>query len=145
MKSDALISGRVKRENALSVGLTSHPKHVGNQFARTVRGRTNVKLYIRTPYGDRYHVHENGDIQRLDQHPEGKPFEASGQWKMRGLQHVQKSIFIPLANLFKGQIPDDTTYKNGNPQWTVRDFDHGTIREWGNTKYHGVAYIELIK
>ena len=107
-----------------------------------------MKLYLRTKYGDQYHIHENGDIQRLDLFPSHKPFMASGKWKLIGIQHVKNKFFVPLAELFKG-IPSDVNgsslfYKNGHPQWTVRDLDHGTIRVWGNTKYHGIADIRRI-
>ncbi len=110
-----------------------------------------MKLYIRTPYGNQYHVHENGAIQRLDMYPPDKPFSTENTgWTMQGLQHVKNREYIPLAELFKGKIPDEIHgsslhYKNGNPQWTVRDLDHGTIREWGNTKYHGIAELRLVE
>jgi hypothetical protein len=102
-----------------------------------------MTMYIKTPYGDSYRIHENGDIQRLDQRPVNKPFHASGQWKMLGIQHVKKSLFIPLESVFTTP-PKELRYKNGNPQWTVRDLDHGTERVWGNTKHHGIAEIRIL-
>ena len=108
-----------------------------------------MKIYLRTPYGDQYHIHENGDIQRLDLYPSHQPFTGSGQWKMLGVKHVKTRQFIPLASLFSalpGEIHGSSlTYKNGKPQWTVRDLDHGTIREWGNTEYHGIRDMRFIK
>ena len=106
------------------------------------------KLYLRTPYGEQYHIYENGDIQRLDLYPSNKPFTPSGQWKLLGVQHVKRNKFIPLARLIT-QLPDDLNgssirYNNGKPQWTVRDLDHGTIRVWGNTQYHGIAEIRRL-
>lgn len=107
-----------------------------------------MKLYLRTPYGAQYHIHENGDIQRLDLYPSDKPFVASGQWKCIGIQHVKKNDFIPLASLL-ASLPDELNgsslrYKNGKPQWTIRDLDHGTVRVWGNTAYHGIAEFRII-
>jgi hypothetical protein len=108
-----------------------------------------MKLYLRTPHGDQYHIHENGDIQRLDQHPSDQPWlNASGQWKLLGVQHVKRNEFIPLASLLTA-LPDELNgsslrYKNGKPQWTVRDLDHGTTRVWGNTTYHGIAELRRI-
>lgn len=95
-------------------------------------------LNILTPYGNHYKVDSNGNIIRTDI----KGFKPSKQWKFMGLSHVKRPDFIPLSSLtpkfFDGF---NTCWKNGNPQWTVRDWDHGTIREWGNTKYHGVERI----
>lgn len=94
------------------------------------------KLHITTPYGNRYIVHENGDIQRTD-----IDHEPSGQWKFRGIRNLRCStLSIPLENIpeFLDRKPP-LLFKNGNPRWTVMDIDHGTYREWGNTKYHGIA------
>lgn len=107
-----------------------------------------MKLYLRTPLGEQYHIHENGDIQRLDLYPSREPFSASGQWKFLGITHVKRNEFIPLATLWR-EIPGEVngsslSYKNGHPQWTVRDLDHGTVRTWGNTVYHGIADLRII-
>lgn len=95
-------------------------------------------LYIRTKYGDEYHVTEpEGNIIRLDQ----PGFKPSGDWKLLGIQHVLRSQFIPL-----NQLTDRTLlclplrYKNGNPQYTVRDLDHGSTRVWG----HGIVAIQRL-
>lgn len=98
-----------------------------------------TKLLITTPYGKTYTVDEQGRISHSGYAP-------SGQWIMLGIVHVKRSThFIPLADLLKGRLPASLTYKNGNPEWTIRDRDHGTIREWGNTKHHGIRSIEIIK
>lgn len=108
------------------------------------------KLYLRTPYGNQYHIHENGAIQRLDLYPADQPFDAtSPTWTLRGIRHVKRNQFIPLAQLFANGIPgtvngSSLTYKNGNPEWTGEDIDHGTRRVWGNTKYHGIADLRVI-
>lgn len=96
-------------------------------------------LGITTPYGNRYVVHENGDIQRTDL--EHKP---SGNWKMLGIKVVRGSLFLPLAKITQEWLNTyPLLYKNGNPRYTVMDLDHGTRREWGNTKYHGIRSITL--
>lgn len=97
-------------------------------------------LFLSTPYGDKYYVHANGDIERTDIHG----FETSGNWKLLGIEHVKSSKFIPLSELLADGIPAQLSWKNGNPQWTVRDLDHGTTRTWGNTKYHGIRSLSKI-
>ena len=96
---------------------------------------------LTTPYGKRYIIHDNANIERTDL----KGFIPSGQWKMLGLSHVKKRDFIPFSALERSILAGlPLTYKNGSPMWTVRDLDHGSIREWGNTKYHGVKRITII-
>ena len=97
-------------------------------------------LYLRTPYGSQYHIWENGNIKRLDQ----RDFVPSGDWTMLGIEHVKKSRFIPLADLFQS-VPANLLYKNGKPQWTVRDLDHGSQRSWGNTRAHGVYLLYAVE
>lgn len=96
-----------------------------------------MKLEITTPRGDRYIIHANGDIERTDL----AGFKPSGQWRLVALSHVKRREIVPLPMLLAGKFPAPLLYKNGTPQWTVRDYDHGTIREWGNTRYHGVKSI----
>ena len=96
------------------------------------------KLEITTPYGKRYYIHDNGDIDY-------DGLSKSGQWKLLGLTHVKRSETYRLQTLLQGVFPAEMLYKNGNPQWTVLDYDHGTKRMWGNTKYHGVQSIQLLK
>lgn len=97
-----------------------------------------MELSISTPYGDNYTIDDNGNIIRNDI----QGFTPSGQWKMLGLSHVKRNEFIPLKEINQALLDTlQLRYKNGNPQYTVRDYDHGTIREWGNTVYHGVKYI----
>jgi hypothetical protein len=99
-----------------------------------------IAFRLSTPYGNHYHVTTSGNIIRLDQ----PDFVPSGQWSFLGLQHVKRSEFIPFADVVRmvanGTLPA-LSYKNGNPQFTVRDFDHGSVRVWGNTKYHGVRSL----
>ncbi len=99
------------------------------------------KLKLLTAYGDRYIIHENGDIERTDM--DHKP---SGQWKLLGIQHVKSSRYIPLSDLWAINLNAfGWLYKNGHPQWTVRDLDHGTTRVWGNTVFHGIKSIWEVK
>lgn len=94
------------------------------------------KLSFTTAYGAKYFVHENGEIERTDQ-----AFQPTMQWRLLGLQHVQRREFIDVSKLLAGEFPEQLTYKNGNPQWTVRDWDHGAPRTWGDTKHHGIKTI----
>lgn len=95
-----------------------------------------MKLYIRTVMGHQYHIHESGDIQRLDMYPSNTPFIPSGQWKMIGIRHIKKSILVELRTLLTN-IPEilngsSIRYKNGKSQYTLIDLDHGSIRMWGD-------------
>ena len=56
----------------------------------------------------------------------------SGQWQMLGLQHVKRNEFIPFEKLAELLPTLTLQYKNGNPQYTVVDLDHGTRRHWGD-------------
>ncbi len=68
----------------------------------------------------------------------------SGNWKLLGIRHVYKREFIPFDRLQEWIRSNPVLlYKNGNPMYTVRDLDYGTVREWGNTKYHGIACIYI--
>ena len=102
-------------------------------------------LVITTPRYDTYYVDENGCITRDIQYTNQSPLvrtKPSGEWKLVGVRHVRKNIFIPLSKLTQEKIDSiQWLYKNGNPQYTVVDLDHGTHREWGNTKYHGIKWI----
>lgn len=107
-----------------------------------------MTLYIRTKYGDQHHVLDTGDIVRLDQ----PGFKPSGQWKMLGIKHVRRNEVMTLSQVRRAYGPSEVMpeakpallFKNGNPQWTMVDLDHGTKRVWGNTKYHGIADIRRI-
>ena len=98
-----------------------------------------MKISLRTPYGDRYIIDtESGNIAR-----EGQSF--SNAWKFVGLSHVKRNEIIPLKALTPERVRMmEFRYKNGNPQWTVRDTDHGTTREWGNTRVYGVAGMSYL-
>ena len=102
-------------------------------------------LYIRTQSGQQYHVNEKGEIIRLDCR-----FGPSSTWTMRGLRHVRKTnLFISFTEITPKLLHEmDPTlyatgqflYKNGKPQWTIDDLDHGTRRTWGD----GVQIIHFI-
>lgn len=95
-------------------------------------------MRIMTPHGNTFLIRKNGDIVRTDI----PGFKPSGKWKMLGIQHVKMNIFIPLKLLTPARVRKLTLlYKNGNPQYTVRDLDHGTTRSWGNTRVHGIRSI----
>lgn len=93
-------------------------------------------LHIQTPYGDSYTIRENdGAISRDD-----GQWGYSGNWLLLGFVTTSgKRRFIPLNEIFRNGIPEPLRFKNRNPRYTVRDMDHGTMREWGNTQYHGIG------
>lgn len=97
---------------------------------------TQIAIRIMKPNGTIYDIYSDGSIALEGADP-------SNQWKMLGLSHVKRSEFIPFSQLAE-KLPSLTLlYKNGRPQYTVRDLDHGTKREWGNTHYHGVQSISI--
>jgi len=61
----------------------------------------------------------------------------SENWIFKGLSHVKMNYFIPLKMITEDYLESMERdgflfYKNGNCQFTVRDLDHGGMREWGN-------------
>ena len=96
-------------------------------------------LTIRTPYGEVYKIHDNGDIQR-----QNVEHTVSGKWKLIGIRKVVGGPITPLASITKEWLAThELLYKNGNPRYTGVDLDHGTHREWGNTKHHGIKSITI--
>lgn len=101
-------------------------------------------LHIRTPYGNAYVVDmASGYIT----HETARPKFSHG-WKLLGLVHVRRTRYaspdISLADIVTNpnllsKIP--TLYKNGHPQFTVVDWDHGSRRIWGNVNVHGISRI----
>lgn len=72
----------------------------------------------------------------------GTYYGFSDTWKFKGMEHVKKSWFIPFEKINKELVKElPIKYKNGNPQFTVRDLDHGTTRVWGN---NGILQIRFI-
>jgi hypothetical protein len=86
---------------------------------------------ISTSNGDRYYIHNNGDIERTDM-----SFTPSGQWRFVALAVTGpgfafgKRANVTLSDLASGDVP--TVYKNGSPRFTVIDYDHGTHRLWAS-------------
>jgi hypothetical protein len=98
-----------------------------------------IKFRLYTRYGKSYLIHDNGNIERTDME-----FTPSGEWRLEGIRHVHRNEFYPFKDITPDLINSLTLlYKNGNPQYTVVDYDHGTRREWGNTKYHGISSISF--
>ena len=86
----------------------------------------NSVINFRTPMGRLYQVLKDGNLVVA-----GVP--ASGQWKFIGLKHARKNKAIYFKELTKEFLEDfEPCYESGNPQWTVIDNDHGTVRVWGN-------------
>lgn len=89
-------------------------------------------LRIKTQHGHYYDITSDGNIIRLDQ--EG--FKASGQWKLIAIvsynwhQKRETIGFTSIGNWLA--MKPQLLFKNGKPKYTVRDFDHGTLRHWGD-------------
>ena len=103
-------------------------------------------LRIRLSNGSVYIIHKMGEIQRTDMaHTLGEiqrtdmAHTPSGNWNFLGITHVKRNETLSLNKLQflaeTSQLTDWTKkhllYKNGKPQWTGLDVDHGTRRTWG--------------
>jgi hypothetical protein len=94
-------------------------------------------IKITTPVLQEYIIDNDLNIYKSG----GKP---SRGWKFAGLSHVKENRFVSAENVTPEFVAkNQMLYKNGNPCWTIRDIDHGTTREWGNTTKHGVKYIRF--
>jgi hypothetical protein len=99
-----------------------------------------MKIKITTPYNDVYLVNEKGEISTKQTN-----WEFSGNWLFLGIKSVKSNLFIPFASLNKDLLKEtDLLYKNKRPKFTIRDKDHGTVREYGNTALHGIKYISFL-
>jgi hypothetical protein len=97
-------------------------------------------IYIQTMNNKVYIITSANEIIRTDL----KGFAPSGQWLFRGLVHrhrrhpgegLNERAFIrpeDLRAMLASGVTPDWRYKNGNPRFTVADYDHGAHREWGD-------------
>lgn len=91
---------------------------------------------ITTPYGDKYIIDSKGRIMTKN----NRVF--SNTWIFRGIHHVRNIEFIPFELLTAEYVAGlDLLYKNGNPQYTGCDKDHGTCRMWSSSIQHGIKSI----
>lgn len=78
--------------------------------------------------GQRYKVDSQGCIYAPNK------LNPSGEWKALALvrrNNFGSIIAITLFAHWSWALPTDWLYKNGKPKFTLRDLDHGTVREWG--------------
>lgn len=118
--------------------LTDHDLHT-----LAVRVQDDPRIEITTPFGETYIIHRNGNIERCSV-PGLLP---SGHWKFLGLVCLRPTYFVPFEKITQKWMEANRPgllFKNGKPRWTVRDLDHGTVREWGNTEFHGVRSIRFL-
>lgn len=99
------------------------------------------KYEIATPYGERYFIHERGEIERGD--GLNRP---NDQWRLVSIFTVRGRFVVSFDDLDEWLASSpDLLYKNGKPRYTVHDFDHGGYRTWGNTDYHGIKTIAKVR
>ena len=107
---------------------------------------TTRAWYIRTKYGNAYFIHTDGAIERCD-----KQNYPSTSWMFKALMSVRGTTVATMETLAdwyrlnEHADKDFMFYKNGKPKFTVKDCDHGTIRVWGNTDYHGIADLRPLR
>jgi hypothetical protein len=109
-------------------------RHIGTMDRSGERMNPAGKyLHIITPYGKEYLVNSKGEITQ-------KGNEFSGQWLFSGIRHTKRtSTFIRFSDLTPERLASiEWQFKNGSPQWTVQDKDHGTTRIWGNYQAHAI-------
>ncbi len=102
-----------------------------------------MALIISTPHkGEAYRIEDNGAIVRLDV----PGFKSSGQWLMLGLVRVNSTrLAVSRLGITREWLDaNPLRYKNGKPRYTIRDYDHGTTRDHGNTVAHGVSAIRIV-
>ena len=79
--------------------------------------------------GEYWKLHDNGNIERPGL------FGPSGHWSVVGavernnFGHVVKRYTLSEILAEPNAIP--WKFKNGKQRTFIRDFDHGTLREWG--------------
>lgn len=106
------------------------------------------KYYIiHTPYGDDYIVNEKGQITQY-RYTEKENNSFANDWKILGIHHTKRNTFINWDTVMKlidkEEAPEWLYKTTQNPQYTIVDLDHETTREWGNTKSHGIKYIQKL-
>jgi hypothetical protein len=86
-----------------------------------------MRLYtLKTEQGHWYHIHANGNIERGD----GQNGNGSDSWTLVGLKHTKRNETIRFEDLVT-QLPKlAVRFKNGKGQYTMLDYDHGTMRRW---------------
>ena len=92
----------------------------------TTHTHNDQTLYLQSNRGY-YVIHPNGDIERTDM-----VLPPSGQWKMVGLVHRNARSLNSLIRL--EEITSEWIAGHQLINYRVVDFDHGTIRTWGNDK-----------
>ena len=90
---------------------------------------------LATDRNEFYEITENGQICKGPNN-----VQPSDNWKMLGIVrrnnfgHVIESIgFERLSRMSSNEINSiDWKRKNGTSKWSLRDLDHGSMRDWGN-------------
>lgn len=79
---------------------------------------------------ERYRVNDAGEISR-----QCLNWKFSGQWKAVALVRLCNFGVLEVIPFSKWASDLDSIqwlFKNGKPRYTLRDMDHGTMREWSN-------------
>jgi len=105
-----------------------------------------IKYIISTPYRNYYEIAENGGVVKYSN---GLDKTNATEKELLTWQVLGIAELLPFGNLGR-TIPlskavkiKNFSFKNGKPKYTGVDKDHGTVRVWGNTKYHGIDKVYL--
>ena len=76
-----------------------------------------------------FHVNDRGEIARP-----GIGMAASGKWRIVGASRYNNfGRQVEYRRFPECMAIKDWCHKNGAARWRLRDFDYGTIREWGES------------
>ena len=85
-------------------------------------------------YGsDHWILHMDGAIERPGRvTPDAKTWRIVGAVRFNNFGRIVECASV--ADIFAGRVTQ-WRYKNGAQRWYVRDFDHGTVRQWNSPRY----------
>lgn len=90
-----------------------------------------MKYRIQTESLKYYDIHDNGNIERLDiKHTPSNNWQCIGFRKIKPFGYT--GVIITPADLLQRSENGRTTFKNGKGKYILVDYDHGTVREWGD-------------
>lgn len=146
LKKDIGQNSKSKRRSDRYAREDEENKRVAEEYENNIPKLQNEylkgkHLVITTPHGETYKVDKHGRIAK-----DGMKF--SNDWFFIGLVRANKISFevdIDFEDISPEMLKKlSLTYKNGNPKYTAIDWDHGTYRSWGNTKFHGIRNMYIM-
>lgn len=114
---------------------------IGRRVEYCKEREEKMKYHITTPYGNVYECTEKGRVTRYNEYRlDGR----QQHWRFLGAIKVNAFKLRGIISLQDLFCVKNLLYKNGHPRYTIVDEDNGTLRVWGNTKVHGIKFIDVI-